>query len=72
LIGGLSRKKTLLEGEFDCSLGFLKFQCLNVDRSVVLSALLQCEDQQENSPISASRDGGENPVILFNRWANHA
>jgi DnaJ family protein C protein 13 len=40
----------------------LKFQCHNVDRSMVLSSLLQCQD--EHTPI-------ESPMILCNRWTRH-
>jgi DnaJ homolog subfamily C member 13 len=48
----------------------LKFQCHNVDRSLVLSALLQCKDEHE-SIQSASRDGAVTPVVLCNRWTRH-
>jgi DnaJ family protein C protein 13 len=48
----------------------LKFQCHNVDRSLVLSALLQCKDEQENV-TGAPLDGGVAPIVLCNRWTRH-
>ncbi|KAL3922961.1 MAG: hypothetical protein SGILL_001924 [Bacillariaceae sp.] len=48
----------------------LKFQCHNVDRSLVLSALLQCKDGKENV-AGAPVDGGITPIVLCNRWTRH-
>jgi DNAJ protein RME-8 N-terminal len=48
----------------------LKFQCHNVDRSIVLSALLQCRDEHAHTE-SSQGDGGATPVVLCNRWTRH-
>jgi hypothetical protein len=59
----------------------LKFQCHNVDRSIVLSAILQCRDENNNILTSNTGVGvtGTNtishppsgPSILCNRWTRH-
>lgn len=52
----------------------LKFQCHQVDRSLALSALLQCKDEYDNR---SDKTGNFNtgsppaPVILCNRWTRH-
>lgn len=53
----------------------LKFQCHHVDRSMALSALLQCKDEYDNRSDKSARVnvGGvaPAPVILCNRWTRH-
>ena len=53
----------------------LKFKCHNVDRSLVLSALLQCKDEFENSSSTGSVGPSAPPmsiaVVLCNRWTRH-
>ena len=53
----------------------LKFQCHHVDRSMALSALLQCKDKHDNN---SNRSGNVNtgvgersPIVLCNRWTRH-
>ena len=53
----------------------LKFQCHNVERSMALSALLQCKDEHDNR---TDRSGNANfrkdttaPIVLCNRWTRH-
>ena len=53
----------------------LKFQCHQVDRSMALSALLQCKDEHDNrSNKGASYNAGVSqpaPIVLCNRWTRH-
>ena len=57
----------------------LKFQCHNVDRSMTLSALLQCKDEHDNVAGNVNGQGigvGSPPVlstpdVLCNRWTRH-
>eukprot|EP00536_Pseudo-nitzschia_multiseries_P012252 jgi/Psemu1/208098/e_gw1.458.47.1 len=53
----------------------LKFQCHHVDRSMALSALLQCKDEHDNNPDKKSNPNTgpvpPSPIILCNRWTRH-
>ncbi len=53
----------------------LKFQCHHVDRSMAMSALLQCKDEHDNRSDKTqnynARGNVATPVILCNRWTRH-
>ena len=54
----------------------LKFQCHHVDRSMALSALLQCKYEHDNRSDNKTqnlnaRGSPSAPVILCNRWTRH-
>jgi hypothetical protein len=56
----------------------LKFQCHNVDRSMALSALLQCKDDYDTRSDKGGNTINVNaaaaaatPIVLCNRWTRH-
>ena len=52
----------------------LKFQCHHVDRSLALSALLQCKDEHDNTTSNKSGNTDTivpTPIVLCNRWTRH-
>jgi len=52
----------------------LKFQCHNVDRSMALSALLECKDEHDNNTSgveSLPSASTSSPIVLCNRWTRH-